>query len=66
MCQTYIPKLHEKGYHTQVLDGDIIRKGINSPYETPPKPDIQINTDELTVSATIEHIMEAIEPLIKL
>ena len=56
----------EKGLYKKARAGEIKEfTGINSPYETPPKPDLQINTDELSISATIEHIMESIKPLIK-
>ncbi|MBA7558194.1 Adenylyl-sulfate kinase [subsurface metagenome] len=56
----------EKGLYKKARAGEIKDfTGINSPYETPLKPDLQINTDKLSISATIEHIMESINPLIK-
>jgi adenylylsulfate kinase len=56
----------EKGLYKKARDGEIKEfTGINSPYEKPPKPDLQINTDKLSVSATIEYIMGSINPLIK-
>ena len=55
-----------KGLYKKARAGEIQEfTGINSPYETPQKPDLQINTDELSIPATIEHIMESINPLIK-
>ncbi|MBA7592303.1 Adenylyl-sulfate kinase [subsurface metagenome] len=55
----------EKGLYKKARAGEIKEfTGINSPYETPPKPDLQINTDELSIPATIEYILESINPLI--
>jgi len=57
----------DKGLYKKARAGEIKEfTGINSPYETPLKPNLQINTDKLTVSATIKHIMESINPLIEL
>jgi len=55
-----------KGLYKKARAGEIKEfTGINSPYETPLMPDLQINTAELTVTATVELIVESINPLIK-
>ena len=55
-----------KGLYKKARAGEIKEfTGINSPYEKPLKPNLQINTNKLSISATIEHIMESINPLIK-
>jgi adenylylsulfate kinase len=40
--------------------------GITSPYERPQKPDVVIETDKMTIEASIEALMDAILPQIEL
>lgn len=59
-------KIDKKGIYKKARAGEIKEfTGINSPYETPQKPELQINTDGLSISAIIEQIMNSINPLIK-
>ena len=56
-----------KGLYQKARDG-IIKgfTGIDSPYEAPTHPFIEIKTDQLSIEQAVEEIYSAIKPLIML
>jgi adenylylsulfate kinase len=56
-----------KGLYKRARAGEVKNfTGIDSPYEKPVSPDIQINTDEESVEHSVELLMKAVIPKIKL
>jgi adenylylsulfate kinase len=56
-----------KGLYKKARAGEVKNfTGITSPYERPQKPDVVIETDKMTIEASIEALMDAILPQIEL
>ena len=56
-----------KGLYAKARKGEIPNfTGISAPYEPPVKPDVEINTDKLTIAESVELIFTAIELKLKL
>lgn len=54
-----------KGLYQKARRGEIREfSGINSPYEAPVNPDIEIKTTETTIDAAVDLIFEYLQPLI--
>lgn len=54
-----------KGLYQKARRGEIREfSGINSPYEAPPNPDIEIKTTETTIENAVDLIFEYLQPLI--
>lgn len=54
-----------KGLYKKAREGKIKNfTGIDSPFEAPENPDIEINTDQLTIEASLEKAMKSILPRI--
>ena len=59
-------KRDTKGLYSKAKNGQIKNfTGINSPYEAPVKPDIEINTNKLTIDDSLMKIINYIKPKIK-
>lgn len=56
-----------KGLYRQAREGKIKNfTGINSPFEPPPDPDVEIRTDKLSIAQSIEKCLDYILPAISL
>ena len=59
-------KRDTKGLYSKAKIGQIKNfTGIDSPYEAPIKPDIEINTNKLTIDDSLMKIINYIKPKIK-
>ena len=55
-----------KGLYQKARKGIIPNfTGISAPYEAPTTPDVQVKTSEETIEASLQKIIDHIEPLIK-
>ncbi|MEO1256459.1 MAG: adenylyl-sulfate kinase [Bacteroidota bacterium] len=55
-----------KGLYKKARAGEIKHfTGIDSPFESPEHPDIQVNTAENSLESCLHHLIEKIEPLLK-
>ncbi len=54
-----------KGLYKKVRKGEIKNSGIDSPYEPPEHPDVEIKTNENTVTQSIKDLVKQIVPKIK-
>lgn len=56
-----------KGLYKKARAGEIKNlTGLNAPYEAPDNPDIEINTDELSIELSVTKILELIIPKLEL
>ena len=56
-----------KGLYKKVRKGEIKNfTGIDSPFEAPQKPDIEIKTNELNIQESVEKVLEKILPIINI
>jgi len=55
-----------KGLYKKVRKGEIKDfTGINSPFEAPENPEIEINTSELSINESVQKVLDYILPIIK-
>lgn len=56
-----------KGLYQKARSGEIKGfTGIDSPYEDPPQPALEIKTDEMTIQEAVQKIFDFIKPVIQL
>ena len=55
-----------KGLYKKVRKGEIKDfTGVNSPFEAPENPEIEINTSELSINESVQKVLDYILPIIK-